>query len=199
MHLPRLLTIATASGAIPLLSGTLIYVTWRLTRLDWLMFAGYFTIIIGIIAFFAGIAALLRHLWHEWRVERTTRTPLWLQAVLVGGLLLMNVPVAAFFTVSAIDVATRYTVTVYNESEQSIESLVVTGPGVHIELGPIAPGQKARRYFHFEGDGKLIFNARQQEAQFSGELESYVTGGGGGTKSIRIKQKGVYEIQANAA
>lgn len=181
-----------------MLVGTLIYATWRVTRWHWLETAGLFTIPIGFAAFIVGAVALWRHLWRESRVQCTTSRPLWLQGVLVGGLLLANFPAAAFFTLSAIDVSTRYTVRVLNDSDRPIESLVVTGPGIRVELGPIAPGQRTRQHIHFRGDGALDFSARQQELQFSGQLEGYVTSGLGGYKSIRIKQKGVYEIQPNA-
>ena len=199
MHMPRDLKSAAVLGAVPLLVGTLIYGTWRLSRWHWLETAGLFTIPIGFAAFVAGTVALLRYLWRESRVQRTTGGSLWLQGLLVGGLLLANFPAAAFFTLSAIDVSTRYTVRVHNASDRPIESLVVTGPGVRVELGPIAPGQRTRRHIHFRGDGPLDFSARQQELQFGGQLEGYVTHGWGGDKSIRIRQRGVYEIQSNAA
>jgi hypothetical protein len=199
MHMPRLLKSAVVLGAVPLLVGSLIYGTWRFTRWHWLEAAGLFTIPIGFVAFVVGTFALVRHLLREFRVERTTRSQLWLQGVLVGGLLLVNFPAAAFFTLSAIDVSTRYTVRVHNDSDRPIESLVVTGPGVRLELGPIAPGQRTRRHIHFCGDGRLDFSARQQELQFGGQLDGYVTGGLGGDKSIRVRQRGVYEIQPTGA
>ena len=199
MHTPRQLKSAVVFGAIPLLAGSLIYCAWRFTRWHWLETAGLLTILIGFIAFVVGSVALVRHLLHEVRVERTTRSPLWLQGVLVGGLLLINFPAAAFFTHSAIAVSTRYTIRVYNDSDQPIESLVVTGPGVHLELGPINPGQRTRRHIYFRGDGALEFLARQQELMFSGQLEGYVTSGLGGDRSIRVRQRGVYEMQPKAS
>jgi hypothetical protein len=120
-----------------------------------------------------------------------------LQGAIVGGLLLANFPAAAFFTLSAIDVSTRYTVRVFNDSDRPIESLVVSGPGVRVELGPIAPGQRTRRHIHFHGDGTLDFSARQQELRLSGQLEGYVTSSMGGDKSIRVRESGVYEIQSH--
>ncbi len=193
--MPRLLQSAIVFGAVPLLVGTLIYGTWRLTRWHWLGTAGLLTLPLGLAAFLAGTIALTWHLWREWRVGRTTRSPLWLQAVLVGGLLLINFPAAVFYMLSAINITTRYTVRVHNDSDRPIESLVVTGPGVRVELGPIAPGQQAQRHVHFRGDGTLDFSARQQEILFSGQLEGYVTGGLGGNRTIRVKQRGVYELQ----
>ncbi len=193
--MPRLLKSAIVFGAVPLLVGTLIYGTWLLTRWHWLGTAGLLTLPLGLAAFLAGTIALTWHLWREWRVGRTTRSPLWLQAALVGGLLLINFPAAVFYMLSAINITTRYTVRVHNDSDRPIESLVVTGPGVRVELGPIAPGQQAQRHVHFRGDGTLDFSARQQEILFSGQLEGYVTGGLGGNRTIRVKQRGVYELQ----
>jgi len=97
------------------------------------------------------------------------------------------------------DIYIRYTVRVHNAGDRPIESLIVTGPGVHVELGPIAPGEHTLRHIHFSGDGTLEFSARQQELQFGGELESYVTGNSRGDTSIRISRPGVFEIQPGAA
>jgi hypothetical protein len=199
MHMTRLLKSAVVLGAAPLLLGTLIYGTWRFARWQWLETAGLILLPIGFVAFVMGTVALVRHLLGEFQEEGTPRNSLWLQAFLVGGLLLANFPAATFFTLSAIDVSTRYTVRVHNDTDQPIGSLVVTGPGVRIELGPVPPGQHTRRHLHFRGDGPLAFSAQQQELQFGGQLEGYVTGGLGGDKSIRVKQGGVYEIQSNAA
>lgn len=194
--MPRFLKTAILCGAMPLLVGTLIYGLWRFTRWHWLEAAGLFTIPLGFAAFIAGAVSLLCHLKRELRVvERAKRGPLWVRALLVGGLLLINFPAAALYTLSAIEVATRYTIHVHNDSDQPVQSLVVTGPDIRVELGPLVPGQQARRHLHFRGDGTLDFSACQQELQFSGQLDGYVTGGLGGEKSIRIRPGGAYEIQ----
>jgi hypothetical protein len=184
-------------GAAPLLAGTLIYATWRLTQWHWLEIAGLLNILFGFAAFVAGSVAPARHLRSEWRVGDATRGRLWLQALSVGGLLLVNFPAAAFFALSAIDVETRYKVRVSNDSNRPIESLIVAGPGVRVELGPIAPGQLTRRNIHFDGDGTLDFLARQQQTQFGGQLEGYVTGGWNGDKTIRVRQGGTFDIESN--
>ena len=159
----RLLKSAVVLGAVPLLVGTIIYSAWRATRWKWLEDAGLGTIFVGIAAVILGAAALSCHLWREARVQRPTGRRLWLQGVMVGGLLIANFPAAAFFAVSAFDLSTRWTVRVFNDSDHPIESLVVTGPGVRVELGPIAPGQRSQRDISFRGDGTLDFSARQQE------------------------------------
>lgn len=197
MNRSQMQKLAIALGAVPLLTGALIYGAWRLTRLDWLMFAGMLTIIAGIPAFFAGLMALVSHMIHERKVERYSGSRLWLHGVLIGCLLFMNFPAAAYFTISAIEVMERYTFSVRNESNHTIESLVVTGPGIELELGPIVPGQRVQQHFQIVHDGSLVFAARQQELQFGGELEGYVTNGVGGNKSIRVIKRGQFEIQAD--
>jgi hypothetical protein len=196
--MPRHLRLSVVLGAVPLLVGTLIYVTWRFTRRPWLEIAGMLTIPMGFVAVVAGTLALCRHLWPASGIQRPNGGTRRLQAVLVGGLLLANFPAAAYFAESAIDISTRYTVRVHNETDRPIESLVVTGPGVRVELGPIAPGERMHRHMHFSGDGALDFSARQQELQFGGQLEGYVTGGSSGDTIIRITQPGVFEIHPAA-
>jgi len=139
--MPRLIEAAILCGAVPLLAGTLIYVTWRFTRSDALMSAGMITIAVGLLAFVGGAVCLLRQPWHA-DGDRAARRRLRFQGIFALALLLINFPAAAFYTLSAIDVETRYTVCVHNGSDRPIESLVVTGPGVRVELGPIGPGRR---------------------------------------------------------
>lgn len=181
-------------GAGPLLLGTLIYTTWHVTRWTWLETAGLFMIAAGTISVTIGAVFLVRHVWREFQATRSLRPKRWLQMVMVGGLLLVNFPAAAIFTLSAINVVTRYTVRVLNESGNAIESFVVTGPGVRMELGPIAPGRRVVRHLGFCGDGPLDFTARQGQSTFRGVLEGYVTGGVGGDTTIRLMPESQYEI-----
>ncbi len=189
----RLLKCSIALGASPLIIGTLIYFTWRLTRWDWLEMMGLMTILIGIIAFLGGAICLILHLKRESRTARTSP----LNALLVGGLLIANFPVAAFYASSAIDISTRYTVRVYNDSNHPIESFMILGPGVQTEIGPIPSGQKVVRHYYPTTDGYLRFTARQQKQNFDGELEGYVTGSSEGDKTVRIREKGSFEIKDN--
>ena len=198
MSLPRLYKSAIVLGASPLLVGTLIYVMWRYTQWEWLEAAGGLTILFGFVAFCMGASALCRHLWFESRAQQISSRTLLLQAVVVGSLLLANFPLAGYFALSAVAVSMQYTVRVFNKSDQTIDSFIVTGPGVQVELGPIASGQHTRRDLLIQTDGTLEFTARQQELEFKGQLEGYVTGGMGGFKDIRVKEGGVYEIYPDA-
>jgi hypothetical protein len=116
------------------------------------------------------------------------------RTVLAGAFLLANFPAAAFYVLSAFYVYTRYTVRVRNDGERTTESFVVTGPGTSVEMGPIAPGEHAEAHLRFRGDGSLRFAARQQDRDFGGELDGYVTTNLGGEKTIRLGPHGAVEI-----
>jgi hypothetical protein len=188
------LKLAVLLGGAPLFCGTLVYCAWRFTRWQWLETAGLITIAAGVVAFVAGVILLLIHLWRESRVIRVNRTSLWPQAILVGGLLASNFPVAAFYVLSAISVATRYSVSLYNDTNEPIHNVVVTGPGVHFEISAIAPRYRVQRHFHFHGDGSLTLVVHQNGKQISSTLEEHVTGGIGGSREVIIKEAGKIEV-----
>ncbi|MES2981786.1 MAG: hypothetical protein V4727_05675 [Verrucomicrobiota bacterium] len=190
----RLLKCSIALGASPLIIGTLVYFTWRLTRWQWLEMMGVMTVLIGFIVFLAGAVCLILHLKHESRARRTSP----LNALLVGGLLIANFPLAAFYTSSAIEISKRYTVRVYNDSDHTIESFILEAPGVNTDLGPIPPKIHTKHQMHFTDEGSLKFTARQQELKFGDELEWYVSRSSKGRdKTIKVNGKGTYKIINN--
>ena len=192
--MPRLIKVAIVCGAVPLLAGTLIYVTWLFTRWDPLMAAGFVTICAGLVAFLIGSLCLLLEFF-DFAADPAERRQFRRHRFFALGLLLINFPAAMFYMLSAIHVRALYTVQVHNDSDRPIESLVVTGPGLRAELGPIPAGGRAHRNWRFESEGTLDFTARQQEVQFSGELDPYVTNSWGGERTIRVTQKGIYQVE----
>lgn len=189
----RLLRCSIALGACPIIIGTLIYFTWRLTRWQWLEMMGLMTILIGIMAFFAGAFCLILHLKHESRAAQSSP----FNALLVGGLLIANFPAAVFYTTSAIDISTRYILRVNNDSDHPIESFMILGPGIKTELGPIPVGGNAKHHFYPNAPGRLTFTARQMNTDFHGDLEGYVHKGAEGDKSVTIHGIGNYQITDN--
>jgi hypothetical protein len=189
----RLLKCSIALGASPLVIGTLIYFTWRLTRWPWLEMMGLASILIGIGAFLGGAVCLIVHLKSEPRTAHNSP----IKALLVGGLLISNFPLAVFYTTSAYDISTRYTIRVHNESNDPIQSFVILGPGIETEMGPISSGHKAVRHCYPTTDGSLRFTARHHGLRLDGELEGYVTRNWNGDKTVRIRDDGSIEIKDN--
>lgn len=187
-----LLKTAIACGAVPLATGTLIYLAWWFTRWDALPGFGLLNIFCGLVLSFVGVICLAGYLINERR--SVPRASLVVQALLVSGLLLVNYPAAAFYALSAIDLMGRCTVHIANESDTTIESLILIGPGVKVEAGPVQPGGNTSRTLDFVGDGTLDFSAKQQNASFKGQLAGYVTGGIGGEIVVRVKPDGKFEV-----
>jgi hypothetical protein len=189
------LRIATVCGALPLATGTLIYLYWRVTRWDWLMGAGFITIAVGVVLFFVGAGSLLASATRD--VQRPSMPGRrWRRQVAAAGcLLFLNFPAAAFYVYSADDVMTRTTVDVFNDSPSVIESFVLEGPGVHTEVGPLAAGQHIRRHLRFRGLGTLSFVANEQGIEFRGVIEGYVCYNIGGRATIRVTGPKTWRIE----
>lgn len=193
--MPFPLRIAFVFGLTPLFIGTLIFIAWLRVRLDWLETAGLITIVVGFVLFLGGLLALLLHLIRENDNERRARSMCFWQSCIAGGLLFANFPAALLYCHSALELKTSYTVVVHNQSSQPVDSFVVRAPGIDEELGPIGPNQLKQLAMHFRGDGPLQIVCRQEEVLFEGKLEGYVTSGVGGMKTVRITQKGAFEIE----
>ena len=81
-------------GAIPLLLGIAIYVSWRLTRADSLETAGLVNIATGLVAFVVGIVCLSIRSARTFSDHVFTRRRLLIFRALAWILLLTNFPVA---------------------------------------------------------------------------------------------------------
>jgi hypothetical protein len=194
--MPTLLKVALICGATPLIVGFAIYISWRLTRAEWLMGAGLANIPAGLLMFLVGVVCLSMRSTKlsigapddVHRRRSKLRKLAWV-------LLTANFPAALLITLSSIDVETRYTVTVINESSAPIRSFLVSGPGVRAEMGPISPNGKAKEHLRFSGDGSLEFAAHLVESKTNGVIEDYVTGGLGGRNIVRVKPGGNIEVE----
>jgi len=190
------LKLATALGAVPLALGTCIYVAWRVARWPWLPVAGLWMLLFGFASVIAGEIALVFHVRTSRRTGRGERH-VRLRTLLVAALLLANFPAAIFYTLSAVEILTRYTVIVRNEGDVAVESFVVTGPGTRIEMGPIAPGDQAETHLHFRGGGTLRFATRQGGHDTVGVIDGYVTSNVAGEKTVRVGRGGDFRIEAD--
>ena len=63
----RVYRVALICGAAPLLIGVSIFILWLITRWDWLMMAGIFTLYGGVAIFVVGVLALARFCWLAFR------------------------------------------------------------------------------------------------------------------------------------
>lgn len=192
---PDHLRSAFVCGLIPLITGTSIFLLWVLTRWDWLFVAGMLTIIAGVFVFLCGIACLTasrfdRPLGEVGGSRRET-----LRRITALLILLSNFPVAASIVVAVDTIRTRYVVTIVNHGSVPLDNVMVSGGGVEIYFGSVAPGAIAERWFNIRTDGKLVFRARRAGEDVDGTIEGYVTNGLGGDMEVTFNRDGSIEVR----
>ena len=170
----RYLLAALFCALLPLVTGTAIFFAWLWLRWDGFEVAGMVTIFAGVVLFVVGGICLLVH-----NAKRGSSTPtgFWQSpkvSVVACLLLFLNFPVAAVYTTAAIDFKYRFYVTVQNAGNQQIESFVVTGGGVEIEFGPIAPNTTVRRSFNIAHEGELLFRTTSDGIESTGIVYEYI-------------------------
>ncbi len=191
--------VALICGACPLLIGVSIFVLWLITRRDWLMMAGIYTLYGGVAIFSIGVLTLARFSWLAFRTPSLPRRRLWLSTLACAGLLLLNFPVAAAITSAAITIATRYTVIVHNVLQQPLKNVRVFGGGSDEFLGSIPPGGTVRQSFSIQHDGELKFHALRGTISFTKTIDGYVTSGIGGHTTVTINPDGTISVSNNSA
>ena len=181
-------------GATPLLGGVLIFLLWLVTRWDWLMMAGLFTVFGGVVIFLIGAIALTRFCWLAFHTPDLPRHRLWFSALCCAGLLLSNFPVAGAIIATVVMIKTRYTVTVHNASQQPLYDVRVSGGGCEANLGTIPPIAIVRRSFWIQHDGQLELHAVSGSTTHDKTIDGYVTNGMGGDATVTAKPDGTISV-----
>ena len=185
------LRIAIICAATPLIAGFLIFGAWLLTGWGLWYAAGLVTIVVGLLLFGAGLSALIVHSVRGLRDGRGNRRRVLCESLLVTLLLLSHFPAAAYIVSVLSWIEFSYLVSVVNTSGVAVDSFVLTGPGMRVELGPIPPGGRVHHDCRFRGDGALGFTMSQRGAmQTVEEIDGYVTGGLNGDVQITVTAPG---------
>jgi len=179
MH--RLYKASLILGGAPLIAGTAIFVLWLVTRADVLMVAGLYVIYAGIGCGILGIGCLVGYL-HSARAAITVRR----NALVAGGLLVLNVPVCMAIIFAVIAIETRYVVTLTNESDVTIDHIALQGPEAHHVWTDVPAGTSVSQGLYFSGPGTLTFEGQVAHEQHTGHLSGYVTRGLGGSAHLRF-------------
>lgn len=180
-----------ACGAVPLITGGAVFTLWYATRWRWLQELGLFVIFAGTVAFAAGCAMLLLHVRSRVRtaIERPTR--FLARAALATILLLVNFPVAFVCCRVAWFLESQHAIAVTNAGSATIDSFIVTGPGINHEFGPIQPGNTSNHAFQVTTDGELTFSMTVGQTASSGIVEGYVTNDLGGDTRVTVNATNV--------
>lgn len=193
----RAYRVALICGALPLLVGISIFVLWLITRWDWLMLAGIYTLYGGVAIFLIGAFALARFCWLAFRTSDLPRRRLWLSTFACSGLLLSNFPVAGGITAAAVVIATRYTVVIHNRAHVPLRDVRVFGGGHDESFGTVPPGGIVQDSFWIQQDDTLQFRARSGTTVYAKTIDDYVTQNMGGHTTVTIDPDGTLSITNN--
>lgn len=177
---------ALACGVLPLAAGTSIFALWVVTRWEWLMPAGVFTLFLGLALFVVGALALARFCWLGLRMPEPP-PGFWRATAIAAALLLSNFPAAGTIIWKVGDLYSRYTVVVRNESGRALEDVRISGGGCEAVFGTIAPGEEERRSFLIQHDGQLEIHADGLGRQ---TIVGYVTNSMGGHTTVTVHPDG---------
>jgi hypothetical protein len=191
--------LALVCGLVPLVTGISIFFLWKELRWPWLMEAGQWTLLGGLLLFVIGMLCLVLYIARSRAERQTSIGRLARQSVLPLCLLLVNFPVAVVLAMAAIDLETRYDLAVHNESQARVTDLALSGGGIDSDLGSLDPGTHLRLSFRIRGEGRLDLTFVQNSSRFETIVDGYVTTGLGGNKLIRILPEGRVVIEDGGA
>lgn len=183
--------IAFICGLLPFLAGTTIFAVWLLTRLDWLILAGYFTIIIGLLLFVGGLVSI----FVATRKAKQQATPYKRKNLLILVVLLLNFPVAMGMASYALHLMTIYDVLIINELEKPIDQIVFTDPvGKNYPIYDVPPHSQTHHEFNFDGEGSVNYQIKSTTIEQSGILIGYITSSLGGHVTVKISSDGTISV-----
>jgi hypothetical protein len=189
--------VALACGGVPLVTGVLVLLAWLVTGQVWLVIAGLLTIVVGCVLVAVGSIAAAIHAVRNLRAGHLPRRRVLRDAGLIVVLLLSNFPAALVCAGIARRVDLLYVVTVVNASGVTLDSFVISGPGVIADLGPVGPGARASHACRFADDGELTFAASQPGSSFSGTIDGYVYSISGGDEVVTVAGPGAVIVTPN--
>ena len=173
------LTVAVWCGALPLAVGTVVFALWLATGDRDLHAVGLLTILGGLLLFLVGTICLVAD------AAKSAPGGRWKRAA-VALLLLANFPAAFTFIAAAAHIEFSVTITVQNTGSATIDSFVVTVPGVTKEMGPIPPGASRRVRIHPTADGAADYTMKESGVTSTGPLIGYVSAGMGGRCTVGV-------------
>lgn len=188
------LNLAAAFGLLPLVTGITIYLLMRFTSWFFLAVAGICVLWFGLFMVPIGLFSIVFYMFGMGDSHGHSRLQRRLRTLLVAGVLLLNFPAAWFCVTSLLDEMARYTVTVFNNSNQDIQQITIDYPHQHLELGPLLRNAQRTVDFKIEGDGNISLSAWYGSSRVDLDVEGYITNGSSRARIVILKPSGLIEI-----
>jgi hypothetical protein len=185
------LAAAVVCWLAPLAVGTIIFITWLVTRQSVLMAAGYFVIVGGIFATALGLASLMGLAVYA----RKRRLPFIRPAMVLGLLLLSNFPVAGAMVMYAVDEMDSFRIAIVNRTTESVTVQLLDTSGQVHEFRDVSPDSQSNRKVRFQGQGSVMYRVHSKSHEVEGDFLGYVTNGMGGDATLEIGPDGTIRIR----
>ena len=178
---------ALACGVVPLISGITVFLLWIGSRWEVLKLVGFFIILAGLLCVLCGAMALIASLRQSLTLGYPIKKnlPKW---VLITTIFLSNFLAAGGIVASVLNLETRYTVQIINQSKQKLSSITISGGGCLINVPDLPADTTTTQHLHFKQDGSLTINAQVDDSELEQVVEGYVTNGMGGSAKITIDE-----------
>lgn len=185
---------ALIAGALPLVLGLLVMVSFAVTEASWLMLVGVLLIYFGLVSVALGAGALI------WSVaaarKRNISRPAGIlhSAWFAALVLLLNFPAAYACLYVGSMIATKYRVAVQNDTSGSLESARILGGGCDLRLGDIPPHETRNSTCWIGHDDSLRFLYGEHGQEHTVTIDGYVTNGMGGKRLVVVHADGSVEV-----
>lgn len=185
---------ACLCGAIPLIAGVSIFLLWLATGWDWLVSAGVLTICFGIALVMVGFLSLSVYTWRGPGEANASRGNFVWKTLACAILLVANFPAAAAIVVGVLTIETCYAVWIHNDTGAALVGVRLQGGGCDVTVGSIPDGEVVGKWLWFDHDGRLEMRATLRGSEVSGVLDDDVSGKIGGTRKVRVRQDGTFDL-----
>ena len=157
---------------VPLLAATIgLFAYWR-TRAELLVDIGFLLLVAGFILALVGIGCVLLFLLLNMRSEEPGRQKGRRKGFIAIALILLNVPLAFFYSLIGGHLASQIYLEIVNESPYRLNRIVIISAAQRQDLGELEPGEKIETYHHprQESDVKIqiVSNNQVKEATITG-------------------------------
>ncbi len=184
-----------ACWLVPLVLGLAVFAAWYVTRAEPLEALGIGTILLG--AGLATVGGLLLVSFYKLALEEGRPRSWAVQRVLLAIFLLgSNFLVALGLFFAAVDLETRFEVSLQNDTAAPLSSLRLVGGGLDLLVDEVAPGSEVTQRLRFVTDGALQLEiGGPRGAARIVALEGYVTPNLVGARRVRFAPNGEVTVE----
>lgn len=156
----------------PQLAATIgLFAYWQ-TRAEFLEGIGFLLLVVGFILGLAGIGCVLLFLLLNMRSAKPERQKGRRNGFIAIALILLNVPIAFFYSLFGGHLASQIYLEIVNDSPYRLNQVVIISAAYRLDLGELAPAEKIDAYYNPKAESgvkiQIVSNNQVKEATITG-------------------------------